>query len=59
MMDPNLVDLFYKYLNINNPKDPKNWEDLGLVQEAPIEAVAAYIKFQKIMRKAEKDDIDL
>ena len=45
MLSPEIWEPFYDYLDWSN--DGKAWADMGLVADAPPEAVNAYAVFQK------------
>jgi hypothetical protein len=54
MLSPAMVDKFLPYLDRNPEKNELLIHKKGLVPDAPPEAVAQYIEFQRIMENAEK-----
>jgi len=60
MIDPEFMGKFDEYLDWDAPNaDKKNAWELGLVQDAPPEAVEAYTEYQKKMREAAEKGIEL
>jgi len=59
MIDFEMVEPFYKWLDNGQPgADEIDMHELGLVADAPMEALKAYKEFQKIMREAEGDGVE-
>jgi len=57
MLNPEILKPFFKYLD--RTKKDISWEKMGLVENAPIEAVKAYEKFQKFMQEEKsKEDFN-
>jgi hypothetical protein len=54
MFDSEATRLFFDYLNWENVD--KAIEDMGLVENAPQEAINAYERFKEIMREANKNN---
>jgi len=60
MIAKEVVKSFLPYLNYNQPNaDKKDWSELGLVVNAPKEAILAYEKYKEIEKKAEEEGIEL
>jgi len=49
MLNPEILKPFYDYLD--RTKKDTAWEKMGLMENAPIEAIEAYEKFQKFMQE--------
>ena len=54
MLDSEDSRLFFDYLNWENID--KAWEDMGLVENAPPEAVKAYEEYKKMMKEENKNE---
>jgi hypothetical protein len=54
MNDSDALDLFSDYLNFKNLG--KAIEEMGLVENAPQEAVLAYEEYKKMMKEINEDD---
>jgi hypothetical protein len=54
MFDSEITRLFFEYLNWENAD--KAIEDMGLVENAPSEAIAAYEEYKEMMKEAGKND---
>ena len=55
MIDPDVIIPFYDYLDPANEDKP--WSEMGLVPNAPPEAVEAYKEYQEIEKaNAESDN---
>ena len=51
MISEDIYMPFFKYLDTKDPH-PHNWEKIGLVSDAPSEAIKAYEIFKKMKAEA-------
>jgi len=54
MINPELIAPFYDYLDKTNID--KSWEEMGLIANAPPEAVAAYEEYKRLIREINKSE---
>jgi hypothetical protein len=54
MLDPKIIKPFFDYLDRTN--EDKSWEEMGLVANAPPEAIKAYEEYKKLIKDINDND---